>query len=120
MNKICVFDLKKTCNNCGECMICDLDRKKKCDNCGACLEMEGHDMKEVQIDEIIDELEEVDNELEVPVIKDDLTAEEDVADFELIDDIEGLDEILEELKGGDKSEKLSYIEEYPGLILKRK
>lgn len=120
MNKMCIFDSKKTCNDCGECMICDLNRNKKCDNCGACLEMEGHDMKEVQIDEIIDEVEEMDIELAVPVTEEDLTTLEEDADFELIDDIEGLDQILEELKVGGKSEKLDYVEEYPGLILKKK
>ena len=120
MNKLCIFDSKKICDDCGECMICDLDRNKKCDNCGACLEMEGHDMKEIQIDEIIDELDETDNELELPIIKEDISTEEEAPDFELIDDIEGLDQIIEELKGGDKSEKLGYTEEYPGLIIKRK
>ena len=120
MNKICIFDSRKNCNDCGECMICDLNRNKKCNNCGACLELEGHDMKEIKIDEIIDEVEEVDNDLEIPIIKEEIDTEEEVADFELIDDIEGLDQIIEELKEGDKFHKLDYMEEYPGLILKRK
>ena len=120
MSKMCIFDSKKTCNDCGECLICDLNRNKKCDNCGACLELEGHDMKEVQIDEIIDEVEESEAELVTPIIKEEVSVEEDVPELDLIDDIEGLEDIIEELKGGDKGEKLGYVEEYPGLILKRK
>ena len=120
MNKMCIFDSRKTCNDCGECMICDLNRNKKCDNCGACLEMEGHDMKEVQIDEIIDEVEEMEIKLDVPVMEEDLTTSEETPNFELIDDIEGLTEAIEELKEGANPEKLEYIEEYPGLILKKK
>ena len=120
MNKMCVFDSNKTCDDCGECMICDLNRNKKCDNCGACLELEGHDMKEVQIDEIIEETEEMEIELETPVMEEDFTTSEEAANFELIDDIEGLGDIIDELKEGSNFKKSAYIEEYPGLILKRK
>ncbi|MBC8059924.1 MAG: hypothetical protein H7Y18_04585 [Clostridiaceae bacterium] len=120
MNKMCIFDSKKTCNECGECMICDLNRNKKCDNCGICLETAGVDMKEVEIDEIIDEVEEMEVDQAIPVIEEEILPEEETADFELIDDIAGLGDIIEDLKIGGNSEKLSYTEEYPGLILKKK
>jgi len=120
MNKVCIFDTKKSCNDCGECLICDLNRNKKCNNCGDCLEIEGLDMKEVQIDEIIDEMEETEMAQESPDIEEVLVSEEEEADFELIDDIKGLEQVIEDLKVGGNSEKLGYIEEYPGLILKKK
>ena len=106
MNKICIFDSKKTCNDCGECMICDLDRNKKCNNCGACLGTKDIDMKEIQIDEINDEAEEVETQPDVITEEQDNTLKEDAADFELIDDIEGLDQIVEELKLGNNLDEL--------------
>jgi len=120
MTKICIFDSKKTCNDCGECMICDLDRNKKCNNCGACLDTKDVDMKEIQIDEISDEAEEVETETYVKPNEEDTILKEDIADFELIDDIEGLEEIVEDLKLGNNLEGLQYMEGYPGLILKKK
>jgi len=33
MEKLCILDEAKICNDCGECSRCDLDPEKICDNC---------------------------------------------------------------------------------------
>lgn len=52
MEKICVLDETKLCDNCGECNVCDLDPNKICDNCMKCVKT-GADYNAVEIDEII-------------------------------------------------------------------
>ncbi len=66
MTKICIFNVKKICNSCGECEICELNSNKKCNNCGKCLELEGYDIKAIKIDEVFEheELEDIE-EVEV-------------------------------------------------------
>lgn len=54
MAKMCIFNNKKVCTDCGECNICEIDRNKICDNCGKCLELEGFDVKAINIDEVIE------------------------------------------------------------------
>ena len=54
MDKYCVLDETKLCDDCGECNICDLDPNKVCDNCMKCINS-GADYKAVEIDEIIEE-----------------------------------------------------------------
>ena len=34
VQKYCIFDPDKICDNCGECETCLLDANKKCTNCG--------------------------------------------------------------------------------------
>ncbi len=53
MEKRCVLDEDKICNECGECQRCDLDPNKICDNCMKCVSS-GADYAAVEIDEIID------------------------------------------------------------------
>lgn len=52
MNKMCVLDGKKLCNDCGECNRCDIDDNKICDNCGKCIGLNA-DSRAIQIDDII-------------------------------------------------------------------
>ncbi len=52
MNKMCVLDTEKICNDCGECNRCDLDDNKICDNCGKCIGLNA-DSRAIQIDDII-------------------------------------------------------------------
>ncbi|MBP2031811.1 hypothetical protein J2Z42_000476 [Clostridium algifaecis] len=131
----CIFDDKKSCNNCGECDLCDLDHSKKCDNCGKCLEMEGYDMKAIKIDDIIEdkkEIKEFESDSQLAENKSDgedkKISESDIVDLEsqnkiyedafdkgsikYIDDIDGLDDMLED----EKNFKKIMHEEYPGLI----
>ena len=54
MEKICVLDENKICDDCGECNVCDLDPNKICDNCMKCLQT-GADYRAIEIDEIIDD-----------------------------------------------------------------
>ena len=54
MSKICIFNEKRVCVNCGECEICELNSNKKCNNCGECLELEGYDVKAIKIDEVFE------------------------------------------------------------------
>ena len=52
MEKRCVLDEAKLCDDCGECNVCDLDPNKICDNCMRCLKSDA-DYRAVEIDEII-------------------------------------------------------------------
>lgn len=123
MDKICIFNDKKACDDCNECNICDLDRTKLCDDCGQCLELDGHDLKEVKIDEVIDDSEELEDLPEILFDEKLVASVEEVEEtqepWELIDDIEGLTEVLEELRVGEGSEIKGYSMEYPGLIIKK-
>ncbi|MHC1721198.1 MAG: hypothetical protein AB9844_11125 [Clostridiaceae bacterium] len=114
------MDENKICDDCGKCDICDLDISKICDNCGKCLGGEGeYASKAVEIDEIIEdeEIGETDNDFEsVGAITDEEEAIDEDFDVELIDDIEGLRDLLEN-KG--HVDKYTY-EEFPGLIRLKK
>ena len=52
MEKVCVLNENKLCDDCGECNVCDLDPNKICDNCMKCLKT-GADYAAIEIDEII-------------------------------------------------------------------
>ena len=100
MSKNCIFNIKKICDNCGECDICELNRSKKCDNCGKCLELEGYDVKAIKIDEVFEH-----EEIEETV------ALEDVIDVE-IEDIEMVEDKVEnEIDGSSK------ISDYDAFLL---
>ncbi|MCQ2560094.1 MAG: hypothetical protein MJ157_05225 [Clostridia bacterium] len=47
----CVLEPLKACDDCGECSRCDLDPNKICDNCMKCLG--DQDYSTIYIDEII-------------------------------------------------------------------
>ena len=51
LEKRCVLDEAKVCNDCGECQKCDLDPNKICDNCMKCVNS-GADYSAIEIDEI--------------------------------------------------------------------
>ena len=51
MDKLCVLDERKICDECGECQKCDLDPDKICDNCMKCVKS-GADYTAIEIDEI--------------------------------------------------------------------
>lgn len=133
MNKKCIFDENLDCTDCGDCEVCDLDKNKICDNCGKCLELKGQDSKSVIIDRVIEDPEEIaklelgdtdeDNTSEDDVLLDDYdedyvrTEEDDIPlDIELIDDIDGLNEIIED------EERRSKIteEKFPGFFVVKK
>lgn len=126
MAKLCILELNKECNNCGECNKCDLNPNKKCNNCGRCLELEGYDTKAINIEQIF---EEDDNDYDEEELK--LTSElpnnlniEELAEFnkdlnesevqmEYIDDIDGLKELID-----DDTNTNSLINEvFPGFIV---
>ena len=135
MSKNCIFKEDTVCTNCGDCDICDLDKNKICDNCGKCLDIEGYDSKSVFIDKIIedeteiikfqseeDNLEDEDFEEESQFLNDydddyESTKEDELPfDLELIDDIDGLNELLE-----DEEMKSKLIEEKtPGFYVIKK
>ena len=54
MEKRCVLDESKLCDECGECNRCDLNPDKICDNCMACLRT-GAEYNAIEIDEVIDD-----------------------------------------------------------------
>jgi hypothetical protein len=126
MDKKCIFSSVKQCNQCGDCDICDLDKNKTCNNCGKCLQLEGMDIKAIRIDEISEEPYEFTEEIKVTeealekdnddytFLEEDIEAElhENNDEWELIDDIDGLEEVLED----DKLFKSVAQELYPGLI----
>lgn len=125
--KYCILNSNKSCNDCGECDICDLDKNKKCNNCGKCLQ-DSFDMRGIKIDEILDDENDTSSEDEIEKVESENNSQyEFVGDnytgpdfneenMELIDDVEGLKELLED---EDKSKDLIY-EEFPGLIRIRK
>jgi len=53
LEKRCVLDDERYCNNCGECNMCDLDPNKVCDNCMKCVRS-GADYNAIEIDEIFE------------------------------------------------------------------
>lgn len=53
MEKRCVLDDRKMCDDCGECQRCDLDPNKICDNCMKCVHS-GADYSAIEIDEIFE------------------------------------------------------------------
>lgn len=116
--KNCIFTDNKICDNCGDCDICDLDPSKVCDNCGNCIGGEGDfASKAVAIDEIIEDEEFEDSELDfenadVESASDSDDSSKEELEIELIDDIEGLRELLENKTHSEKYTK----EEFPGFI----
>lgn len=133
MNKKCVFDENLDCTDCGDCEVCDLDKNKICDNCGKCLGIDGLESKSVMIDKVIDNPEEAakfeaegdyetndedasEDDTLLDDYNDDYVRKEDddiPLDIELIDDIDGLGEIL------DDEERRSKItdEKFPGFFV---
>lgn len=134
MNKMCIFNTTIQCTDCGDCNICDLDKNKICNNCGKCLDLD-HDKKSILIDEIIEDPEEIkkveengynyndeDNNGEIlnDYDEDYIRNEKDdiPLDIELIDDIDGLKEVLEL---DNEEERNKVIEEkYPGFFVIKK
>ena len=53
MEKYCVLQDGKLCDDCGQCNMCDLDPNKVCDNCMKCLNT-GADYAAIEIDEIFE------------------------------------------------------------------
>lgn len=53
MEKYCVLEDGKLCDNCGQCNMCDLDPNKVCDNCMKCLNT-GADYAAIEIDEVFE------------------------------------------------------------------
>lgn len=116
--KNCIFTENKICDSCGDCETCDLDPSKICDSCGNCLGGEKeYASKAVEIDEIIED----DDSVELELDSDEAEAEkstgiddgfEEELEVELIDDIEGLRDLLENKAHSEKYTK----EEFPGLI----
>ncbi|WP_125153706.1 hypothetical protein [Clostridium rectalis] len=121
----CILNISKACDNCGKCDECDLNPLKVCNNCGKCLNAEGVDLSSIKIDSILEESEELDKENNIEFVGDEYTKtqvddylnEDKEEDMDLIDDIEGLRELLED----EKKSKEFVFEEFPGLIrLKKK
>ena len=114
MSKICIFNEKRVCTNCGECEICELNSNKKCNNCGECLELEGYDVKAIKIDEVFED--KIPQKLEVNVYdknKVDLT--EDLvklqSENEILVDVDAEDP-LEEIESLDEYDLLTAEEEF--------
>jgi hypothetical protein len=137
--KTCIFNNSKTCNNCGECDVCEYNKEKICDNCSKCLQLEGYDVKAIKIDEVfeksskeddvevdLEEFSDFDNAIDENDFEEEITddmlgelsteeyidALDDDNNWEYIDDIEEIKELLEE---NDLSQL--GIEKYPGLIV---
>ena len=53
MEKYCVLQDGKICDECGQCNMCDLDPNKICDNCMKCLKSEA-DYAAIEIDEVFE------------------------------------------------------------------
>lgn len=116
MNKLCIFNKDKSCSECGDCYTCDINPNKKCSNCGKCLELEGYDIKAIEIDDILESNSEFGEFEELSKMHDDalklLCEDEEVWDY--IDDIRELKDLIED------ENKLNEYEEFPGLIVYKK
>ena len=53
MEKLCILDENKICDECGECTRCDLNPDKICDNCMECIKS-GADYSAIEIDEVFE------------------------------------------------------------------
>lgn len=106
MIKACIFDTKKQCNDCGECNKCDINPSKTCNSCGKCLDIEGYDAKAIGIEEIVEESstpciqEEKQTKLDPENLlekfsRHNINLNEEEVEVEYIDDIDGLNDILE-------------------------
>ncbi len=140
---MCIFDTTLECSNCGECDLCEYNKNKLCDNCGKCLQLEGFDVKAIKIDEVFEgnkttdplnldleefsdfdlECEEEDSDSEEFIKSnfEELIDEEyidalDDENIEYIEDIQGLEELIEE--GINSTGEL--IEKFPGLYIVNK
>lgn len=136
MEKVCILNSNKICDNCGECDRCDLDPNKICNNCGKCLNIDGFDTRSIKIDDVIDDEDDA-KKFEAEVKEDNKENSDEVSEgkllndynddyvdtdekgevpFELIDDVDGLSEILE-----DEERRKKYIDEtYPGMFIIKK
>lgn len=114
MDKKCIFEKDKICNDCGECDRCDLNPDKICNNCGTCLKLEGYDIRSIQIDEIMDDDDKnIDLEEDGYVMEKQAKSEvdEDDPEWEFIDDIKDISELIKEQKNNKE-----LIEEFPGFF----
>lgn len=114
MSKICIFNEKRVCVNCGECEICELNSNKKCNNCGECLELEGYDVKAIKIDEVFENKEMGKMEYNVND-KSEIDLTEDL--IKLQSENEGQDEVeveeqIEELESLDEYDLLTAEDEF--------
>jgi len=99
-----------------------------CNNCGKCLQLEGYDVKAIDIDEIIDDLSEVNEydtcEEKIEDINIDIDSlkllNRDLKDsdisLEYIDDVDGLNDLLDNIDNSDEVIK----EVFPGLLIVNK
>ncbi|MBU3191963.1 hypothetical protein K9O30_21360 [Clostridium bowmanii] len=119
MSKNCIFNDRKICNNCGECEVCELDSNKKCNNCGKCLELEGYDVKAINIDEVFEDevIEGLDNdfydknEIDLSEVKEELEEDSENEIHELQNSKE-----LQDSKELTKAEELAQLEKYDLLL----
>lgn len=109
MSKICIFNEKRVCVNCGECEICELNSNKKCNNCGECLELEGYDVKAIKIDEVFEgkDLEGLESNV---YNKNEIDLSENLVKLQSENETEDETEVDVDLE--DPIEELSNIEEY--------
>ncbi|CAG7840920.1 hypothetical protein Z959_11445 [Clostridium novyi B str. ATCC 27606] len=129
MAKLCILEVNKECNDCGECNKCDLNPNKKCNNCGKCLEKEGYDTKAINIEQIFEEddddfveeefneVEELDNAVDIDTLAEvNKNLKDSDVKIEYIDDIDGLKELID-----DDTNTNSLINEiFPGFIVLNK
>jgi len=127
--KLCILEVNKECNDCGECNKCDLNPNKKCNNCGKCLEKEGYDTKAINIEQIFEEddddfveeefneVEELDNAVDIDTLAEvNKNLKDSDVKIEYIDDIDGLKELID-----DDTNTNSLINEiFPGFIVLNK
>lgn len=117
MSKLCIFDNKKLCTNCGDCETCDLDKNKKCNNCGECLRLEGYDTRAIKIDEIYDDAEDSKDYEKLGDINTEENQESIEDALEFTDDIKNVEDLMNEDELlGDTNIDENYEEEFPGFL----
>ena len=132
MAKKCIFNNSKECNDCKDCEVCIFDKNKLCNNCGKCLELEGVDIKAINIEEIAKNIEENDIlEEDIKVFDDELVyTDEDYSEEEFEEELEEeYEDAFDHIEYLDDDELLNDANEleelteelYPGVrVFKRK
>lgn len=122
--------------NCDDCTICTCEEGHICDNCAKCLSLDGYEARAIKIDEVIEKDEDSNVKFDLGDFSDfDLLESEELSldepgdnensdeelpyidaldegNWEYLEDIEGMEEILHDTNSSDV-----LVEQFPGLYV---
>lgn len=130
------FVINNNSFDCDNCTICTCENGKICDNCSKCLGIDGYESRAIKIDEVVETKEDSNLKFDLGDFSDfdvedqDADLEEDMdyieesgdelpyidamddGNWEYMDDIEGMEEMLHENNSSDV-----LVEQFPGLYV---